>query len=334
MSDEYMKALEIQRRNFEAQFGSIETLGFEDKTKKEESEDESDEESDETSGDDNGTDNEVDEEEEDSSDEEGHGKLISRKDGTPKGKNIKNKSVDSATPKVIKLSSFSSQPTVLSRADKKLLQSGRAATLAEISRKERELSKLTKKQQQQGAKEDDDNLENDLQLQRLLQESHILAGSNDMHSGADLTLQTIDYEEPTGKARKRTLDSRIRTLAATNSKTGGLPKKLEKMPMSMRKGMIRSHDERVRKYEEEARNAGIVLSKVKKGERRSLNLGKGSTLASDRIGTGKKKEVRIRDRGLKISSVGRSTRNGLVISQVDIDRINGKGKSNKSKGRR
>ena len=31
--DEYIKALEIQRRNFEAQFGSIEDMGFEDKSK-------------------------------------------------------------------------------------------------------------------------------------------------------------------------------------------------------------------------------------------------------------------------------------------------------------
>lgn len=39
--DEYIKALEIQRRNFEAQFGSIEDMGFEDKSKAQaESEDE------------------------------------------------------------------------------------------------------------------------------------------------------------------------------------------------------------------------------------------------------------------------------------------------------
>lgn len=94
----------------------------------------------------------------------------------------------------------------------------------------------------------------------------------------------------------------------------------------MRKGMIASRERQIAKYEEEARNAGIILSKVKKGELRDIKQGKGSTLASDRLGTGKKTSKKIRDRGLKINSIGRSTRNGLIISQQEIDKINNQGR--------
>lgn len=322
MSDDYMRQLEIQRKNFEAQFGSLETLGFEDKSRvrDEASDEEASDEGDELcgsdefeglsgdSGDESDSDGSEDEDEDDDTEEQA---------AAPLAKPVK----------VIKLTDkYTSMPrAALSRADKKLLQSGRAATLAEMSKKQNELNKLSEKQKKQGAKEDGDNLENDLKLQRLLQESHILADQQ-QYSGADLTLQTLDYEEPTGKARQRTLDSRIRSIASVNSATGGLPKKLEKMPMSMRKGMVSKYEKRVAKYEEEAKNAGIVLSKIKKGERRNIQSGKGATSITDRIGSGKKSDIRIRDRGLKISSVGRSTRNGLVISKDDIERINNAGK--------
>mmetsp|Transcript_9205 Transcript_9205/g.11496 ORF Transcript_9205/g.11496 Transcript_9205/m.11496 type:complete len:335 (-) Transcript_9205:98-1102(-) len=314
--DEYLKALDIQRKNFEAQFGSLETMGFEDKSKgnanslgDEENQDEAQDEyefkgfesNDESVSD---MDNDMDSSEESVSEEE----------------------ETRVAPKVVKINdhNHTTNGPVISKADKKLLRSGRAPTLAEIARKEQELEKKNKKSRQV-VQEDEDNLENDLKLQRLLQESHILANKVE-YSGADVTLQTLDFEAPTGNARKRTLDSRLRSISSINSSTKGLPKTLEKMPMSMRKGMIASRERQIAKYEEEARNAGIILSKVKKGELRDIKQGKGSTLASDRLGTGKKASKKIRDRGLKINSVGRSTRNGLIISQQEIDKINNQGR--------
>ena len=319
--DEYMKALELQRRNFEAQFGSLELLGYEDKSKSaENNHTDSNDSSDEFGGfSDDGDDSSttVSESSDDDS-EDGEGlALVHGKPGTKKPKEVT----------VVKISETMQAPPV-SKAEVRMARSGRAPTMKELAEKE----KRKPGPKQVSSKEDQDNLDNDLKLQRLLSESHIL--SNLMaHSGADLTLQTIDFEDPTGKARRRAIDSRIRQLAATNSATGGLPKTLEKMPMSMRKGMIRKRDNRISKYEEEAKNAGIVLSKVKKGQVRDLVSSKGSTLVSDRLGTGKKTKSTKRDKGLKINSIGRSTRNGLMISQEEIDRIGGKGKFGKKMGK-
>ncbi|KAK6459357.1 uncharacterized protein RJT20DRAFT_15421 [Scheffersomyces xylosifermentans] len=330
--DDYLKALEIQRRNFEAQFGSIEDMGFEDKAKstRDGSSDEGDSDSD-NSGDD---DKRIESDDFGGFDSESGESGNSSDSDSMEFDSDDEVEEEVVKPKVVKLNDTytSKVPTPISKADRKLLRSGRAATLVEIAEREKELERTNKKRNGQVVKEEGDNLENDLKLQRLLQESHILANTLE-YSGAELTLQTLDFEDPTGKARKRALDSRIRNIASTNSATGGLPKKLEKMPMSMRKGMIRSREQKIAKYEEDAKNAGIVLSKVKKGELRNLNAGKGSTLASDRLGTGKKIEKRVRDRGLKINGIGRSTRNGLIISQGEIDRISNQGYRNKKKGK-
>ncbi|CUM62730.1 uncharacterized protein PRCAT00000287001 [Priceomyces carsonii] len=323
LEDDYLKVLEAQRKNFEAQFSSLEEMGFKDMLKLTLK---------------NKTDNALDEvsespsEFEGFSDSDGTENLLKKQENHLAEHTIVNKSEETA-PKVVKLIEDSTVKPLMSKAEQKILKLGRAPTLTEMLRKQREVMKLTKKQQEQANKEDDDNLENDLKLQRLLEESHILANKVE-YSGADLTLKTIDIEEPTGKARKRALDSRIRKIAATNSKTGGLPKTLESMPMTMRKGMIDSKRKKAERYENEARNAGIVLSKIKKGQIRNINAGKGSTMDSDRLGTVSNKAKRIRNRGLKINTVGKSTKRGLVISQKEIDKINGTFKKEKNRKRR
>ena len=320
--DGYMKALELQRRNFEAQFGSLELLGYEDKSKSTETNHtDSNDDSDEFGGFSDNTSTTASESSEDESDNATNLKFVH---GKPGAKEFNKNSLVT----VVKLSETMPAPPV-SKAEVRMARSGRAPTMKEIAEKDKQKPAAKKI----SSKEDQENLDNDLKLQRLLSESHIL--SNLMaHSGADLTLQTIDFEDPTGKARRRAIDSRIRQLASTNSATGGLPKTLKKMPLSMKKGMIRKRDSRISKYEEEAKNAGIVLSKVKKGHVRDLVSSKGSTLVSDRLGTGTKTKNTKRDKGLKISSIGRSTRNGLIISQEEIDRIGGKGKFGKKMGKK
>ena len=261
---EYRRALEIQRRNFEAQFGSIGDLGFDDKL------DEVDQDESsllEDSEEENKFDGFTSEGEDSSESEE---EITFSEDNPPK-------------PKVIKLNTTTSDVPHLvpSKIERKLLKSGRAATLAEIENVTKRASKQTLKQANKTAKEEADNLENDLKLQRLLKESHILANNVDpQFSGADLTLKTIDFEDPTGKSRKRVLSSRLQELSTTNLTKD---KKLESMPMNMRKGMIAKRDEKIAKYEKEARNAGIVLSKLKKGQVRDLNAGRGSTSSSERL---------------------------------------------------
>jgi hypothetical protein len=302
MSDDYKKQIEMQRRAFEAQFGSLESMGFEDKTKREYSDEKSlcDEgligsgpENSET-GSDEGDENmeEYDSEEEDEF----------RGFDAPE------------EPKVVRFKDTTREYAGVSKQDQKLLKSGKASLK----------SKPIDSKLQPKTKEDKEDLEKDLELQRFLSESNILQ-QHQKYSGADL-LSTLDTDNVVGKARRHTLRSRMDELSSTN---GANKHKLEKMPMSFRKGMIESHKRKITQYEQDAKDGGIILSRVKKGEFRDI----GRVALHDRIGKGQKTKSTYRQKGLKIHSVGRSTRNGLVISQRDIDRINGSG-TKKGKGKR
>ena len=329
--DDEAWSLDAQRRAFEAQFGSLESMGFQDNSK-------ADAESLELTGDDS-----------DGSDFGGFSDDDTEDKATTTKKRVQYDSdlsdelmlesdelmleSEDEAPRVVRLGETTSQPIQVLKKERRLLKLGRAPTLAELDAQQKLAQKQQEKELRRKAGSDDaENLKNDLELQRLLSESHILA-HNLEYSGADLTLRTIDNEEPTGKARKRILDHRIREISATNSLTGGLPKRLEKMPMLMRKGMIDAQARRVAKYEQEAREAGIVLAKVRKGHTRQLNMGKGVTARLDRLGTGVKKAKAKKDKGLKIQAVGRSTANGLVISEREIARVANRGKGGKSRRR-
>lgn len=287
---EYKLQMEAQRRAFEAQFGSLEEMGFEDKTKMQE-------ESDDSSFSVSGTDSEVD----DSSEEP-----VSEIDAESTEEELVETAAEQ--PKVVKFKDTTREYTGVSKHEEKLLKSGKAnvkKTVTEVPK----------------TKEDSEDLKNDLELQRFLSESNILQ-EHQKYSGADL-LSTLDTENVSGTARRHTLRSRMDTISAIN---GDGKHKLEKMPMSHRKGMVQSHKRKVAQYEQDAKDGGIVLSKVKKGEFRDI----GRVSLSDRIGKGKASST-YRQKGLKIHSVGKNTRNGLVISQLDIDRINGAGKGRKGK---
>lgn len=302
--------LELQRRNFERQFGSLLSLGYDDKTLGESN-------SGGESAGDSGSASSA--EENDFAAFDSENLDVSSGSEAESASESDSETAPAEAPVIRLDDSFT--PAAASRADRKLARLGRAPTLAELAERQRRIDKVSKKQQQQAAQEDADNLDNDLKLQRLLKESHILAHNRE-HSGAALTLQTIDYEAPIGNARRRILDQRIRAASALNSATHGLPRTLEKMPMVRRKRLIKEREARVAEYERESREAGIVLSKVKKGELRNIDQGRGATNANDRLGVGKKQARRIRDRGLRINSVGKSTRNGLRISPEEISRAN------------
>ncbi|CDK25074.1 unnamed protein product [Kuraishia capsulata CBS 1993] len=235
-------------------------------------------------------------------------------------------------PVVVKfVDKYSEKPAEQSSLEKKLLKSGKALKLNEV-RKE----PPKPKGRNRAEPEDEENLKNDLALQRLLSESHILSSvPKSHHSGAELTLKTLDSDGPIGNARIRTLDERMKEISAKNGTLKA--RNLEKMPMAMRKGMIKARTLKTEKYEKEAKEAGIVLSRTRKGELRSLDNGRGVTSASDRLGLNKSRVTKMRDRGLKINTIGRSTRNGLVISKAEIERLSSKpkdGKKGKKGGRR
>lgn len=305
---EYLRQIEIQRRNFEAQFGSIEEMGYEDKTKVSDTESLSSDDDDE------------DEEESDSDDELISGSDDGEEDDDDEIESEEEfKGFDEPQPKVIKFKDPTREYQEPTKEQKKLLKSGKAPSLLAKSKPTIEKPKT---------KEDKENFDNDLELQRFLNESHILSNFKNKESGADLTLQTLDHEEPIGAANRHILQSRLQKLSSVN---GVAKKNLSKMPMSIRKGMVKNRIEKIAKFEKDAREGDIILSKVKKGELRDIG---GSVSISERIGTGLKnnKKLKHRDRGLKIQSVGKSTRNGLIISQREIDRINGTG-GGRGKGR-
>ncbi|SCW01158.1 LAFE_0D06370g1_1 [Lachancea fermentati] len=328
MSDEFARQLEVQRRAFEAQFGSLEDMGFEDRTKRaglENSESSGSGESGESSGsgesgeDDSGSEFEGFSDREDSS---------TKHDGAATATKPKDRA-----PRVIKFQGPADHYEAPSRREQRLLKSGRAPKLTLAETRAREAAV-------EGAEGDDgddedaeaQNLKHDVELQRFLAESHLLSalgGGAATASGADLTLETMDRVEYrddalVGKARARTLEMRLRGLSATN----GRERKLEKVPMNVRRGMVNKHQQRITKVEQEARDAGVVLARVRKGEFRKID----ATYRKDlerRIGS----SVRARDaeraargrreRGLRVQSVGRSTRNGLVLSRAEIERVNG-----------
>jgi hypothetical protein len=231
-------------------------------------------------------------------------------------------------PIVVKFEDKYSKPTSNkpTATEKKLRKSGKPITLSELKRKKEEALE----QQLRGSKKDPTSakdLKDDLDLQRLLNESHILKNlseqrrNTDNSSGAELTLKTLN-DPIIGKARVRTLDARIQQLASINGDEKKF-NKLEKMPMKIRQAMIKAQSKRITNFETDARENGIILSKNKKGNLRQLDNDRAFISKEKLIGKGNIQKNKIRDRGLKISSVGRSTRNGLVLSNKDIAKIQG-----------
>ncbi|PLB51842.1 hypothetical protein P170DRAFT_351315 [Aspergillus steynii IBT 23096] len=88
---------------------------------------------------------------------------------------------------------------------------------------------------------DADDLKNDLALQRLLKESHLLESASEL--------------APTGKNRLKALDLRMQTLGAKTS----LYK--QNMPSSHRKGIKAKAEQREDKRRREAKENGIILEK-------------------------------------------------------------------------
>lgn len=272
MSDD-AKLLEAQRRAFERQFGSLESMGFDDKTKES-----------------NEVESEIESEVSSESEIESE---IEIEEPQPQ-------------PRVIKFNGPSDEYVPISQKEQKMLRSGKPL------RKAKETNPTVEEPEDEDLERE--NMKNDIELQRFLKESNLLSA-----------LDTDD--SATGKARSRTMEMRLRELSATNGSETKL-NKLEKMPIQMRKGMVDKHLQRIKKHETEAREGGIVLSRVKRGQFRKID----KTYRNDierRIGTNIKKKESVvgkrRQRGLKIQSVGKSTRNGLVIAKHEIARINGSG---------
>ncbi|CAI2040135.1 hypothetical protein SEUBUCD646_0I01500 [Saccharomyces eubayanus] len=338
--EEYARQLELQRKAFESQFGSLESMGFEDKTKNIQAE------KDTSSGSDGEKDSSDDAGDLENTNGNGHFSSEEEAEDDVSDEDDEQKPKLKTQPKVIKFSGPSDVYVPPSKKTQQLLRSGK--TLSQINKK---LESTEAKEEKEDETVEAENLQNDLELQQFLRESHLLSafsngGSNSADSGVALTLQSmgggnddgIAYQDDQviGKARSRTLEMRLSRLSKVNGHEEKI-NKLEKVPMHIRKGMVSKHVQRIKKYEQEAAEGGIVLSKVKKGQFRKIE----STYKKDierRIGGSikarDKERATRRERGLKITSVGRSTRNGLIVSKKDIDRISGNNKGGKFNGKK
>lgn len=308
MDEEYLRQLEVQRAAFEAQFGSLESMGFEDKTKTEVVEENSESEEEQSSGSESfhGFSEEEggSQDEEDSEEEEQQPREVERQ---------------RRGPKVVKFQETETDYKP-SKKEQRLIRSGKVPTLQAIEKASANASDSDSDPDQE-----QENLRNDIELQRFLKESHLI-------SAFQTDKNTIHDSELHGKARARTLETRLQSLSATNAVR---QRTLETVPMNIRKGMVKKHKERITKYESEARDAGTVLSRVSRGEFRRIDatykkdierrIGR-HTAAGKRAHAGGRpgRSGPKRDFGLKVQTVGRSTRNGLKLSAADIAKIRGK----------
>lgn len=143
-----------------------------------------------------------------------------------------------------------------------------------------------------------DNLKNDLALQRLLAESHLIQSGQDSLSH-------------TGKAHHKATDLRLQALGAKTSVFTQA-----KMPLSHRKGMIKKSADKEETRRREARENGIILERIK--------------------GKGASKERRPQDRrerGVGAPAVGRFEGGTLKISKRDVYEIEGPKKREGKGGR-
>ncbi|KAJ9299395.1 hypothetical protein DTO271G3_3017 [Paecilomyces variotii] len=191
----------------------------------------------------------------------------------------------------------SSHDSTSDAIDKKARKAFMNAKPPDLSKPLTAKSTSKKEEEEEAASYDDAmDLKNDLALQRLLKESHLLESANDL--------------DPTGKNRHKALDLRVQSLGAKTSLFSQ-----EKMPMSHRKGIKEKAATKEDRRRREARENGIILEKP--------------TFKSS------KSSAKRRERGIGGPSIGKFAGGTLNLSKGDIMSIQGPRKSAKGKkGRR
>ena len=115
-------------------------------------------------------------------------------------------------------------------------------------------------------------LKNDLELRRLISESHLLnpTASTSIHAATNTTAEPKAFAS--GRIRAKTTDLRVQALGSKLS-----IHKQEKMPMNMRKGITAAATGREVKRRREAKENGVILERqsggVKKRKKREGGLG-------------------------------------------------------------
>lgn len=159
--------------------------------------------------------------------------------------------------------------------------------------------------------DDSNNLQNDLALQRLLKESHLLDANTFSATGTASSA-------PEGAARLKALDMRIRDLGGKKSHLDQ-----DRMPIAFRKGMVAKASEREDKRRTEAKENGIILERF--GAKTAGRAG-----AATR-GGGRERKKAIGTGGPDVGTFRGAT---LRLSKNDIKGIEGSGSKRGGKGGR
>ncbi|KAF2474026.1 uncharacterized protein BDR25DRAFT_280715 [Lindgomyces ingoldianus] len=152
------------------------------------------------------------------------------------------------------------------------------------------------------------HLKNDLALQRLLRDSHLLSSAS-VSASSGISTPALSL---TGSQRHRSTDLHLLTLGAKSS-----VHTQKNMPMAHRKGIIAKAKQREDKRRAEARENGVILEKAVKV----------------------KKYMREREKGVGGPGVGRFRGGTLSLSKNDLRDItrgggSGRGKEKEKRGRR
>ncbi|KXH64411.1 hypothetical protein CSAL01_04019 [Colletotrichum salicis] len=316
-----LDAQEIFRRHFEAQFKPIEKA-VPKKSKKSKAKAAEEKEEDSASGSDEDVqDGEEDIFEDEGADgEEGEGEEWSGLSGDEE----ENYDEDSDIPydyidenpviEVVDHTKSNAQPIVsMSKRELKAFMSSKPPSQIDPSP-----TSLTAAQTPEDPSDENDKsmLANDLALQRLLSESHLLARhavtpfTNSSNSPASKSFSE-------GKLRQRQTDLRTQSLAGAQGVSG--VKSIfvqEKMPMAFRKGIVASTAAREEKRRRTARENGIVLERE----------------APKKVA--KQSGGRFGQRGLDGLDVGRMRGAELRLSERDVQNIEGGGGGRGGRGRR
>lgn len=253
-----------------------------------------------------------------SEDGEGNGDDSSEGDETGSGSETEQRNngqvevVDYSKP-TPSLSTLTPQTALMTKREMRAYLSSRppesaVSTAAASSGKTR--AKQNHHQQQQGGDgaEDPQNedsrslLASDLELQRLISESHILSATNPFNTATSgATAPGRAFSE--GRTRALTTDLRLQKLGSA----GSIFSSQKKMPMAVRKGILGARAAREEKRRREAKENGIILERERpdeakgKGKKARRKQGRGSELPVDMPGMGKMKggELRLSKRDVR-----------------------------------
>ncbi|KAH8176163.1 hypothetical protein LIA77_04581 [Sarocladium implicatum] len=300
--DDAQSVQDIFRRHFEAQFAplpeSSSTRAQRDAESEEDDESGSDEEDEAWGGlSDGDEDDGVDENEEEDNDESDGGEIATLAQIFAQGLSA-NDVTEGGVVEVVDHSSHAPTTSAMSRAELKAFMSSRPPdpTASTASKAETQTSKKSKTLPEDAPS----LLAQDLELRRLISESHLLAPKPtpslrallDPSSSSTAAAPKLFTD---GRTRRKATDLRLQALGSKTSIY-----KQEKMPMNMRKGMVAARVEGEKKRRREAKENGVVLERersdagVKKAKKKK-------DFGVDRPGIGRMKgaQLRISDRDIK-----------------------------------